>query len=43
MEAFKPDILFTQLGADTHFSDPLTMLGLSTAGMEKIYKLSMIC
>ena len=39
MEAFNPDILVTQLGVDTHFMDPLTMLGLSTTGHEKIFKL----
>ncbi|MHA1340835.1 MAG: acetoin utilization protein AcuC [Promethearchaeota archaeon] len=39
MDKFKPDVLFTQLGVDTHFLDPLTMLGLSTSGHEKIYKL----
>ncbi|MCP4762732.1 MAG: acetoin utilization protein AcuC, partial [archaeon] len=39
MEAYKPDLLVTQLGVDTHFMDPLTMLGLSTQGHEKIYKL----
>ena len=29
---FKPDILFTQLGIDTHFQDPLTHLSLTTQG-----------
>jgi len=39
METFKPDLLVTQLGVDTYFQDPLTMLGLSTSGHEKLYKL----
>ena len=39
MKAFQPDILVTQLGADTYFGDPLTQLGLSTSGHYKIYKL----
>ncbi|MFW9770967.1 MAG: acetoin utilization protein AcuC [Candidatus Thorarchaeota archaeon] len=29
LEAYNPDILFTQLGVDTHFNDPLTQMGLS--------------
>ena len=28
-EAFRPDLLFTQLGADTHHNDPLANLGLT--------------
>ena len=32
IRAFKPDILFTQLGADTHFRDPITHLYLTTQG-----------
>ncbi|MHA1728867.1 MAG: acetoin utilization protein AcuC [Promethearchaeota archaeon] len=39
MDAFSPDILVTQLGADTHFNDPLTRLGLTTTGHERLYKL----
>jgi len=34
LEAYKPDILATQLGVDTHFNDPLTQLGVSI----KLYK-----
>jgi acetoin utilization protein AcuC len=30
--AFKPDLVFTQLGIDTHFRDPLTHLQLTTQG-----------
>jgi len=29
LEAYAPDILFTQLGVDTHYKDPLTQMGLS--------------
>lgn len=29
LKAYEPDVLFTQLGVDTHFNDPLTQLGLS--------------
>jgi acetoin utilization protein AcuC len=30
VEAWKPDVLVTQLGCDTHYSDPLAQLGLTT-------------
>jgi acetoin utilization protein AcuC len=30
VRAWEPDVLVTQLGCDTHHSDPLAMLGLST-------------
>ena len=29
LEAFSPDVLFTQLGVDMHYDDPLTQMGLS--------------
>jgi len=32
VRSFKPDVLFTQLGIDTHFQDPLTHLALTTQG-----------
>lgn len=32
LEAFAPDFICTQLGADTHFEDPLTHMCLSTHG-----------
>ena len=32
VRTFKPDVLFTQLGIDTHFQDPLTHLSLTTQG-----------
>jgi len=31
VEGWRPDVLVTQLGCDTHFSDPLAQLALSTA------------
>jgi len=39
MDAYKPDYLVCQLGVDTHFSDPITNLGLSTTGHEQIFKI----
>ena len=35
VRAFEPDLLFTQLGIDTHFQDPLTHLQLTTQGFLK--------
>ena len=32
VRAYAPDILFIQLGIDTHFSDPLTHLQITTQG-----------
>jgi acetoin utilization deacetylase AcuC-like enzyme len=32
VESFKPQMIFVSVGFDAHWSDPLTMLGLSTAG-----------
>jgi len=32
VEAFKPDVVFTQLGVDTHFLDPITHLQLTVQG-----------
>lgn len=32
VRSFKPDVLFVQLGIDTHFRDPLTHLQLTTQG-----------
>ncbi len=41
---FKPDILVTQLGVDTHYLDPLASLALTTHGQkalfEELYRLS---
>ncbi|MHA1562006.1 MAG: acetoin utilization protein AcuC [Promethearchaeota archaeon] len=39
METYSPDYLVCQLGVDTHFSDPITNLGLSTTGHEQIFKI----
>lgn len=35
-EAFKPEVLFTQLGADAHFADPLAHLNLTTRAYEGV-------
>jgi len=35
---YKPEIIITQLGADTHFTDPLTNLMLTTRTYQKIAK-----
>jgi acetoin utilization deacetylase AcuC-like enzyme len=32
VDAFKPQMIFISVGFDAHWSDPITMLGLSTAG-----------
>ena len=38
VEAFKPDVLVTQLGIDSHFKDPLTHLQLSSGGFGEAVK-----
>ena len=38
VENFEPDMLFVSAGFDSHWSDPLTMLGLSSAGFFSISK-----
>ncbi len=38
MKIYRPDYLVMQLGVDTHFTDPITVGGLSTEGQEKIFK-----
>lgn len=38
IEAYKPDILVTQLGVDTFASDPITHLRLTTNGFEAMVK-----
>lgn len=35
IEAFEPDVIFTQLGIDTHFRDPITHLRLTTQGFAR--------
>lgn len=37
IRAFAPDVLVTQNGADGHWSDPLTTLGLTIRGYEALY------
>lgn len=32
LESFRPEMIFISVGFDAHWSDPITMLGLSTAG-----------
>ncbi|MBM3946990.1 MAG: acetoin utilization protein AcuC [SAR202 cluster bacterium] len=36
IRAFKPDVLVTQLGIDTHFNDPLTHIQLSVQGFAQV-------
>ena len=36
LELFKPDVLVTQLGVDTHGTDPLTTFGVSTHGFGRV-------
>ena len=36
VSAFAPDVLFTQHGIDTHFSDPITHMNLTTQGFQSI-------
>lgn len=47
IRAFKPDVLFTQLGIDTHMGDPITHMRLSTQGftatVEKLAELGAEC
>ncbi|MFQ5860157.1 MAG: acetoin utilization protein AcuC [Dehalococcoidia bacterium] len=38
VRAFKPDVLVTQLGIDTHYLDPLTHLCLTSAGYTEAVK-----
>ncbi|MBN1250207.1 MAG: acetoin utilization protein AcuC [Anaerolineae bacterium] len=35
---FAPDVLVSQLGVDTHYTDPLTYMGLTTAGHEALFQ-----
>jgi acetoin utilization protein AcuC len=36
--SFNPDIVFTQLGCDTHYLDPMTQLNLTTEGYEEVVR-----
>ncbi|UCF61796.1 MAG: acetoin utilization protein AcuC [Anaerolineaceae bacterium] len=38
VERFKPDILVTQLGVDTHYFDPLARLALTTHGHKALFE-----
>jgi acetoin utilization protein AcuC len=38
VERYKPDIVVTQLGCDTHHLDPMTQLSLTTGGYEGIMR-----
>ena len=42
-EAFEPDLLVTQLGADTHWNDPLANLGLTMAAYPRMARLIHDC
>jgi acetoin utilization protein AcuC len=35
VESFRPDVLVTQLGIDSHYLDPITHLGLTVQGFEQ--------
>lgn len=39
LTAFSPDILVTQLGIDTYYSDPLAHLGLTSRGYEAVLRI----
>ena len=39
IEFFKPDILVTQMGIDSHFQDPITHLSLTVQGFTEILKI----
>jgi acetoin utilization deacetylase AcuC-like enzyme len=38
VESFKPQMIFVSVGFDAHWSDPITMLGLSTVGYFSLAK-----
>ena len=38
LKDYKPEVLITQLGVDSHYTDPLTALALSTSTYKKIAK-----
>ena len=43
LETYNPDVLFTQLGVDTHFNDPLTQMGLSISVYRDIAQTMRTC
>jgi acetoin utilization protein AcuC len=38
VDRFRPDILVTQLGTDSHYLDPMTQLGLTTEGYSELVR-----
>ena len=38
VESFRPQMIFVSVGFDAHWNDPITMLGLSTAGYHALAK-----
>jgi len=38
LKRFRPDVVVTQLGVDTHFADPLAELSLTTRGQEAVIR-----
>jgi len=43
LEAYAPDILFTQLGVDMHYNDPLTQMGVSISAYRDIAQTMETC
>ena len=39
LERYDPDVMVTQLGTDTHYTDPLASLALTTGGQQTLYEL----
>jgi acetoin utilization protein AcuC len=43
LEAYAPDVLFTQLGVDMHYNDPLTQMGVSISAYKDIAQTLYTC
>ncbi|MFX0074700.1 MAG: acetoin utilization protein AcuC [Candidatus Hermodarchaeota archaeon] len=43
LEAYDPDVLFTQLGVDMHYDDPLTQMGVSISAYRDIAQTLYTC
>jgi acetoin utilization protein AcuC len=43
LEAYAPDMLFTQLGVDMHYNDPLTQMGISISAYRDIAQTMETC
>jgi len=43
LEAYAPDVLFTQLGVDMHYNDPLTQMGVSISAYRDIAQTLYTC